>query len=240
MGIIGRMFPSMSSDKVTVRIPDELPVLMKKVILEVLRKQPGDSEHEILSFIADYLDRLLEERRKNSEDLMDMVTNLTKTDEAKYIDSLKETNKYTDEQLDKLAITIQRKWRKYKGYDRGDFAAKDIPTNDNDISKGIFKTLIGDDISFNIANKAAAIIQKFWSKFRPFDSSKRLKNEDMEELNFECISEDDMERVNVVKKGQRDYVPPIPNLNDSFENLSVTDVYDNVMEISEGEEINND
>jgi hypothetical protein len=62
----------------------------------------------------------------------------------------------------------------------------------------------------------------------------------MEELNFECISEDDMERVNVVKKGQRDYVPPIPNLNDSFENLSVTDVYDNVMEISEGEEINND
>jgi hypothetical protein len=32
----------------------------------VLRKQPGDSEHEILSFIADYLDRLLEEIRKNS------------------------------------------------------------------------------------------------------------------------------------------------------------------------------
>ncbi|XP_025423386.1 uncharacterized protein LOC112692809 [Sipha flava] len=128
---------------------------------------------------------------------MNMVTNLTKTDEAKYIDSLKETNKYTDEQLDKLAITIQRKWRKYKGYDRGDLTAKDIPTN------GIFKTLIGDDISFNTAYKAAAVIQKFWSKFRPFDSSKRFKNEDIEELNFECISEDDMLRVNVVKNCQR-------------------------------------
>jgi hypothetical protein len=39
MGIIGRMFPSMSSDKVTVRIPDELPVLMKKVILEVRARE---------------------------------------------------------------------------------------------------------------------------------------------------------------------------------------------------------
>lgn len=69
--------------------------------------------------------------------------------------------------------------------------------------------------------------------------SKYFKTEDMEELDFECDYDDDMERVNVVKKGQRYYVPPIPNFtNDSFESPSVTDVFENFMEITEDEETN--
>lgn len=48
----------------------------------------------------------------------------------------------------------------------------------------------------------------------------------MEELDYE-IGSDDMERTNVVKKGQRDYVPPIPDFIDDlglFKDQSVTNV----------------
>lgn len=59
----------------------------------------------------------------------------------------------------------------------------------------------------------------------------------MEELDFEYDYPDDMECVNVSKKGQRDYVPPNPDfINDSFKNPSATDVFDELMDISEGEE----
>jgi len=43
-----------------------------------------------------------------------------------------------------------------------------------------------------------------------------------EEINYENDS-DDMERVNVVRKGQRDYVPPIPDFIDDLYSLKYED-----------------
>jgi len=45
--------------------------------------------------------------------------------------------------------------------------------------------------------------------------SNEVQIDTYEEINYENDS-DDMERVNVVKKGQRDYVPPIPDFIDDF------------------------
>jgi len=46
--------------------------------------------------------------------------------------------------------------------------------------------------------------------------------ETYEEINYENDS-DDMERVNVVRKGQRDYVPPIPDFIDDLYSLKYED-----------------
>jgi len=46
-------------------------------------------------------------------------------------------------------------------------------------------------------------------------STKKIQIDTYEEMNYENDS-DDMELVNVVRKGQRDYVPPIPDFIDDL------------------------
>lgn len=95
---------------------------------QVLRNPPGDGQLEIVSFIADYLERLVEERRQKNgirrigvgeipdvcylwrwhlllENVMDVVTDLTKTDEEVYLDGLKRA--HAAKELDKHATIIQ-------------------------------------------------------------------------------------------------------------------------------------
>lgn len=48
--------------------------------------------------------------------------------------------------------------------------------------------------------------------------SKEIQMDTYEEMNYENDS-DDMERVNVVRKGQRDYVPPTPDFIDDVYSL---------------------
>lgn len=66
-------------------------------------------------------------------------------------------------------------------------------------------------------------------------SAKQSNVNSLDELDFENDS-DDMERVNVVKKGQRDYVPPIPDFIDDgmdlLKELSMTNTMERLREMS--------
>lgn len=86
--------------------------------------------------------------------------------------------------------------------------------------------------------------QKTWRKYRKSISKssattrpvskKSSIDYSLEEIDFEYDS-DDMERVNVVRKGHRDYVPPIPDFIDDFDSFkdeNTVDVMKNLKNIS--------
>lgn len=80
-----------------------------------------------------------------------------------------------------------------------------------------------------------SFVQRAWRKFKKSVSEskpdsldkgdhiyfKQFRVDTFEETNYENDSDDDddMERVNVVRKGQRDYVPPIPDFIDDLYSL---------------------
>ncbi|XP_025201838.1 uncharacterized protein LOC112599235 [Melanaphis sacchari] len=97
------------------------------------------------------------------------------------------------------------------------------------IAQNVIKTVEKYGVTTESANDAATLIQRAWRKYNKqvsklkHDSletgdhilSKEFREDILEEINYENDS-DDMERVNVVKKGQRDYVPPIPDFIDDL------------------------
>lgn len=58
--------------------------------------------------------------------------------------------------------------------------------------------------------------------------------ESLDEFDYEYDS-DDMERVNVVKKSQEDYVPPIPDFIDDSYQSSITNINKKIMFEDENE-----
>ncbi|KAE9535685.1 hypothetical protein AGLY_007586 [Aphis glycines] len=112
---------------------------------------------------------------------------------------------------------------------------KSVSSIDNEwtreiIAQNLLKTVEKYGVTTESANDAATLIQRAWRKHnKPVSklkqdsletgdcfSSKELLEDTFYEMNCENDS-DDMERVNVVKKGQRDYVPPIPDfIKDSY------------------------
>jgi len=67
-------------------------------------------------------------------------------------------------------------------------------------------------------NKSVSKIKPDSLETGDHDFSKEIRMDSYEEINYENDS-DDMERVNVVRKGQRDYVPPIPDFIDDLYSL---------------------
>ncbi|XP_015366412.1 PREDICTED: uncharacterized protein LOC107163472 [Diuraphis noxia] len=95
------------------------------------------------------------------------------------------------------------------------------------ITQNVIETVEEYGVTPKSANEAAILIQRAWRKYNKSVSniqpnsletgdhvfSKEIQIDTYEEINYENDS-DDMERVNVVRKGQRDYVPPIPDYID--------------------------
>ncbi|XP_060856655.1 uncharacterized protein LOC132934367 [Metopolophium dirhodum] len=104
------------------------------------------------------------------------------------------------------------------------------------ITHDVIKTVEKYGVTPESANEAATLIQKAWRKYNKAVSnikpdsletgdhvfSKEFRMDTYEEINYENDS-DDMERVNVVRKGQRDYVPPIPDFIDDLYSLKYED-----------------
>ncbi|XP_060835788.1 uncharacterized protein LOC132918540 [Rhopalosiphum padi] len=100
------------------------------------------------------------------------------------------------------------------------------------IAQNVIKTVEKYGVTTETANDAATLIQRAWRKYnKPVSKSnhdslgagdrvffKELQEDTFEEMKYENDS-DDMERVNVVRKGQRDYVPPIPDFIDDLYSL---------------------
>ncbi|XP_022165573.1 uncharacterized protein LOC111030411 [Myzus persicae] len=107
------------------------------------------------------------------------------------------------------------------------------------ITQNVIKTVENYGVTPESANDAAIIIQRAWRKYNKsvskiksdslgtgdHDLSKEIWMDSYEEINYENDS-DDMERVNVVRKGQRDYVPPIPDFIDDLYSLKDEDNLD--------------
>ncbi|VVC30828.1 Hypothetical protein CINCED_3A024804 [Cinara cedri] len=228
------VFPSVIGDKVTVNVPKGMPELMMLITREVLRTNPED-ENAAHRVVAGYLKWLLEKYRGRGDSLLDAVmqmkiNSLIRTEEDKYIEQLKASG-YTTAKLDTSATIIQQWWK----------SLRIEPTDTEELrihemlSEEIIQILDKNGITSTIANEAASKIQESWRKYHGLrlttkspGSNDKLSSYVEDELSDTTLNyENDFdERVNVVTKGQRDYVPPIPDFiidDDLMEKVSFED-----------------